>query len=61
MNMFSLKDRVALVTGGNGGIGLGMAEGLARAGARVVLSGRDKSKAKSPLLACGRTAGMRIS
>jgi len=56
MNMFSLKDRVALVTGGNGGIGLGMAEGLARAGARVVLSGRDKSKAKSALLAL-RTHG----
>jgi len=56
MNMFSLKDRVALVTGGNGGIGLGMAKGLARAGARVVLSGRDKSKAKSALLAL-RTHG----
>src|SRR4051794_22690603 len=49
MNLFSLKDRVALVTGGNGGIGLGMADGLARAGARVVLSGRDKAKAESAL------------
>jgi 2-dehydro-3-deoxy-D-gluconate 5-dehydrogenase len=49
MNLFSLRDRVALVTGGNGGIGLGMADGLARAGARVVLSGRDKAKAESAL------------
>jgi NAD(P)-dependent dehydrogenase (short-subunit alcohol dehydrogenase family) len=40
MNPFSLKDRVALITGGNGGIGLGMAEGLARdfAGIAVFLA-----------------------
>jgi 2-deoxy-D-gluconate 3-dehydrogenase len=49
MELFSLTDRVALVTGGNGGIGLGMAEGFARAGAHVVLSGRDKAKADSAL------------
>jgi 2-deoxy-D-gluconate 3-dehydrogenase len=41
---FDLTGRVALVTGGNGGIGLGMARGLARAGATVVISGRDARK-----------------
>ena len=41
---FSLAGRVALVTGGNGGIGLGMARGLARAGARLVIAGRDDAK-----------------
>ena len=35
---------MALVTGGNGGIGLGMAQGLAAAGATVVIAGRDEAK-----------------
>jgi 2-deoxy-D-gluconate 3-dehydrogenase len=42
--MFDLTGRVALVTGGNGGIGLGMALGLAQAGAAVVVVGRDTGK-----------------
>ena len=44
MNLFDLNGRAALVTGGNGGIGLGMAEGLARAGAKVAIAGRDAGK-----------------
>ena len=44
MTLFDLSGRVALVTGGNGGIGLGMAEGLAAAGAAVVLAGRNAEK-----------------
>jgi len=36
-NLFSLKGRVALVTGGRRGLGLAMAEGLARAGAKLAV------------------------
>ena len=42
--MPELKGRVAIVTGGNGGIGLGMARGLAKAGARIVVAARDPEK-----------------
>lgn len=49
MNAFDLRGRVALVTGGNGGIGLGMAKGLAGAGATVVIAGRNKAKANAAL------------
>jgi 2-deoxy-D-gluconate 3-dehydrogenase len=49
MAMFDLKNRVAFITGGNGGIGLGMAKGLAGAGASIVIAGRNKAKAQSAL------------
>jgi 2-dehydro-3-deoxy-D-gluconate 5-dehydrogenase len=42
--MFDLTGRVGLVTGGNGGIGLGLARGLAKAGAGVMVAGRDAAK-----------------
>lgn len=53
MSLFDLKGKVALVTGGNGGIGLGMARGFASAGADVIIAGRkaDKSKAAAAELA----------
>lgn len=44
--MFDLAGKVALVTGGNGGIGLGMALGLAQAGARVVVAARNAQKSE---------------
>jgi 2-deoxy-D-gluconate 3-dehydrogenase len=45
MNLFDLTGKVAVVTGGNGGIGLGMAEGMASCGAAVVVVGRNAEKA----------------
>ena len=54
--LFDLRGKVAIVTGGNGGIGLGMATGLAAAGAKVVVAGRNREKntaAVAQLLAAG--------
>ncbi|HLG45849.1 MAG TPA: glucose 1-dehydrogenase [Reyranella sp.] len=44
MKLFDLSGRVAVITGGNGGIGLGMAKGMAAAGAAIVIAGRDATK-----------------
>lgn len=49
MNPFDLTGRTALVTGGNGGIGLAIATGLARAGARLVIAARDAANAEAAL------------
>jgi 2-dehydro-3-deoxy-D-gluconate 5-dehydrogenase len=52
--VFDLKDKVAVVTGGNGGIGLGMARGLAAAGARVVVAARDQAKSRAAVAELNR-------
>jgi 2-dehydro-3-deoxy-D-gluconate 5-dehydrogenase len=46
VTLFNLIGKVAIVTGGNGGIGLGMAQGLAQAGAKIVVLGRNTAKSQ---------------
>ena len=45
-DLFSLKDKVAVVTGGNGGIGKAIARGLAGMGANIVIAARNEAKTK---------------
>jgi NAD(P)-dependent dehydrogenase (short-subunit alcohol dehydrogenase family) len=47
MNIFDLSGRVAVITGGNGGIGLGIAQALALSGCNVSIWGRNPEKNKS--------------
>jgi 2-deoxy-D-gluconate 3-dehydrogenase len=51
MKLFDLSGRVAVVTGGNGGIGLGMARGLAAAGATIVVAARNPEKSEAAVAA----------
>ena len=47
MDLFDLSNKVAIVTGGNGGIGLGMVRGLANAGATIAIVGRNVDKTQA--------------
>jgi len=61
MNLFDLSGRVAVVTGGNGGIGLGMATGLANAGAAVVIAGRQADKSAAAVKTIEAAGGKAIA
>jgi len=50
---FDLRGKVAIVTGGNGGIGLGMARGLADAGAAIAVVGRNEAKSAAAVADLG--------
>lgn len=56
MDLFSLKGKTAFVPGGYGAIGAAICAGLARAGARVIVAGRDGRKAASLARKLGRGA-----
>ena len=51
-----LSGKVALVTGGSGGIGLGIAEHFAQEGARVFITGRHQSELDKAITAIGGNA-----
>ena len=52
-----LQDKTALVTGGTSGIGRAVAERLAREGAEVIVSGRDRARGAEVVAAIESTGG----
>ena len=56
MNLFDLTGRTALVTGSSRGLGRAMAEGLAAAGARVVINGVDAARVEAYAIIGGTAA-----
>ena len=58
---FDLTGKVAIVTGGNGGIGLGMARGMAEAGAAVAIVGRNEAKSEAAVAELTRNGARAIA
>jgi NAD(P)-dependent dehydrogenase (short-subunit alcohol dehydrogenase family) len=56
-SMFSLKDKVAVITGGTGELGGIMARGLMKAGAKVYITGRELHKVEAQAELYGAAAG----
>lgn len=59
-NMFGIKGKVAIVTGGNGGIGKGISRGFAGMGADVVIVARNKQKTDDTAREIRETFGVRV-
>jgi NAD(P)-dependent dehydrogenase (short-subunit alcohol dehydrogenase family) len=57
MNMFDLTGRVAIITGGNGGIGLGIAQALASSGCNVAIWGRNADKNQAAAATMAKSPG----
>ena len=58
---FDLTGKVALVTGGNGGIGLGIAHGLAQAGASLMIAGRNAAKSEAAAVELRAGTGSKVA
>ncbi len=61
MKMFDLSGKVAVVTGGNGGIGIRLARGLAEAGASIVIAARDPDKNAAAVAALKETGARAVA
>ena len=59
LDIFKLDGRVALITGGNRGLGFAMAQALAEAGADVVVTSRRQEKAQESATTLASTTGRR--
>jgi NAD(P)-dependent dehydrogenase (short-subunit alcohol dehydrogenase family) len=59
-DLFSLKDRVAIITGATERLGYHSAEGLAEAGATVIVTSRDKKKAEEAAAKLSKSTGGRV-
>lgn len=60
-DLFSLEGKVSLVTGGNGGIGKGLADGFAMKGSAVVIAARDVDKTAEAVADIKKRFGVKAS
>lgn len=59
-DLFSLQDKVAIVTGGNGGIGKAIARGFASVGANIVIAARNEAKTAEAVLDISKEFGIHV-
>src|SRR5262245_66557909 len=59
-NLFDITGKVAVVTGGNGGLGLGIARGLAEAGAALAIVGRNEEKTHAAVRLLAEETGREV-